>query len=249
MAIRHKDFTANTQLLASELQDIGDNGVVRISSASDLSNAALDDVNMVYQVDVNKVRVRISAGTGSTHWGNPFNSGSSPAVITSGGTLTTYTGNGTNGVDGQGYQVYSFPSSGSLVVATDGYAEVLIVGAGGQAYSTSPGNGARVVTGRYWIPSGTYSVTVANTTSGATSSIGTLLACGPSYTALAGSNSCGAGGTSGSQDAGLNSYITGSLDDYGRANVASPRTNRGDGRAATPGGQGSEGIVIVRVEV
>jgi hypothetical protein len=56
--------------------------------------------------------------------------GHTPAIA-SGGTESTYVGNGTNGVSGQNYKVHKFTADGTLTVSRAGEADIFIVGGGG----------------------------------------------------------------------------------------------------------------------
>jgi hypothetical protein len=51
-------------------------------------------------------------------------------VVATGGTESTYTGDGTNGVLGQKYKVHRFTAGGSLVVTSGGVVDLLLAGAG-----------------------------------------------------------------------------------------------------------------------
>ena len=54
-------------------------------------------------------------------------------IVANGGTEITYTGNGTNGINGQGYKIHLFTGSSSLNVTQAGFVDVLVIagGAGG----------------------------------------------------------------------------------------------------------------------
>lgn len=54
-----------------------------------------------------------------------------PAAVISGGTETTYVGNGTNGVNGQGYRVCRFTATANLTVSQAGEVDILVVAGGG----------------------------------------------------------------------------------------------------------------------
>jgi len=169
MALRYNNFTALEPLASADIQVLSDNGIVEIDSASDLSNADLVNVNQVYQLDIGKMRIRKTPGTGSTHWGNPFDSGESPATAT-GGTESTYTGDGTNGILGTSYKVHAFTSSGSLVVTDTGQARALVLAGGGSGGAGVPGSwaGGSGGAGGFFeqdilLPAGTYTITVGGT--------------------------------------------------------------------------------------
>lgn len=68
-------------------------------------------------------------------------------VVASGGTESTYVGNGTNGVLGQSYKVHSFLANGTLTVTQGGVCDVLVVGGGGGAGNSygCPGGGGGVI--------------------------------------------------------------------------------------------------------
>lgn len=62
-------------------------------------------------------------------------------VVATGGTVTEYTGDGTNGVLGQKYRVHTFSADGALEVSTGGTADVLLVASGGGGSAKGDGIG------------------------------------------------------------------------------------------------------------
>lgn len=105
-------------------------------------------------------------------------------VIATGGTVTTFVANGTNGTDGARYVVHSFTSPGTatLVLARDHDLEHLVVGAGGAGgtagadTSSGGGGGGRVVTGTVAATAGEYDVTIG--AGGTPTAVASLLATG-----------------------------------------------------------------------
>jgi hypothetical protein len=125
-------------------------------------------------------------------------------VVASGGTESTYTGDGVNGVLGQNYKVHKFTASSNLTITTGGTVDVLIVGGGGGG-GNSPagtgdsvpggGGGGGVVATQVTATAGTHAVTVGG--GGAGSSTGNTLPIPDSnggISALFGIVACGGGG-------------------------------------------------------
>ena len=120
----------------------------------------------------------------------------SPAIVSSHtGTYSTYTGDGTNGIAGRIYDVYTFTGSGSITLAAPGFADVLIVGGGGGAGLWSAGNaggggggGGMLVASSTFLPVGSSTIVVGaggaggvsdgGGLQGVTSRMGTLYAVG-----------------------------------------------------------------------
>jgi len=160
-------------------------------------------------------------------------------VAASGGAENDYTGDGTNGVLGQRYRVHTFTAAGSLVVAQGGRADVLIAsgGSGGSGNARGIGNVWEGITdlgvGTYPVAVGTGGVVGQY---GPGSSLGTI-ATQPSYFA----------DVSFPLPAAVSSNISGTVQQYGRPNVAVVRANSGDG--GQNGTAGANGVVIVRYEI
>ena len=163
-------------------------------------------------------------------------SGGAPVVVTS------TTGSPTITSDAS-YTYYKFTGSGTLVVGTEGVAEVLLVsgGASGSNTNQGPGSGGTWVLGQHVLPAGTLTVTVGAGGTGSTysgapgrpSSLGTL---STSYSPITSPTTLT-----------LTSSTGGSSVEYAKANQASPVANKGEGGAATSVIAGSTGVVIVRV--
>jgi len=90
-------------------------------------------------------------------------------VVTTGGTITNYTANGSNGVNGVQYRVHSYTTVGSsnfnvTDAGTDSQVDYLIVaGGGGGGGNTGGGGGAGgVISGNTGVNSNTYTVTVGS---------------------------------------------------------------------------------------
>jgi hypothetical protein len=177
-------------------------------------------------------------------------------VVASGGTETTYVGDGTNGVLGQSYKVHQFTADGTFTVTQGGEADVLIVGGGAAGLSGFPGCGGDFRETRLTLGAGTVAVDVGaggtdpNTNPwGQPSSFGTAVVTSCSAQGGNSNNAVGAGGVVGSPatvNLGRASSISGVSVVYGTANAASPVANRGDGAAS---GAGTAGVVIVRYKV
>ena len=106
-------------------------------------------------------------------------------VIASGGTETTYVGDGTNGVLGQSYKVHKFTADGTFTVTQGGEADVLVVGAGGSGTGGYGGGGGGVLFQKVALSPGAMPVTVGQAgvvaTLGGASQLGSLAAIGGSY--------------------------------------------------------------------
>lgn len=210
-----------------------------------------------------------TANTGNGGGGNPtgtagaagvviirtVTAGAAPSgVVASGGTQTTYTGNGTNGVNGRNYVVQRFNANGTLTVTQPGYADVLIVsgGSGGGGEYASSGAGGGITFGNVYLGSGSYSVVVGagSTLSGATATGNPGGIGGTSYLGQYGSPLSTSYSASG-PNAPLTSTITGSSVTYAQTGTA-VTANTGNGGikagccSAPPGALGSSGVVIVR---
>ena len=129
-----------------------------------------------------------------------------PTVVTgpvaSGGTETTFTGNGTTGINGQNYKVHKFTANGTLTVTTGGACEVFVLAGGGGGCDSGGGAGGLIQT-PWSLSAGTYNVVVGNggtfasgrSNPGGNSSIGSATPAGATITAYG-----GGGGTVAWQD-------------------------------------------------
>jgi len=106
-------------------------------------------------------------------------------IVATGGTITNYTADGTNGVDGVQYRVHSFTTVGNSNFSvsdagTDGQVDYLVVagGGGGGGGSSNPGNGGGggaggLISGsQYSVSNGSYATTVGGGGSGGNNSTG-----------------------------------------------------------------------------
>ena len=83
MTIRTHEFVPNSILTAAQMNDVGNNGVIQVSTATDLADASLVDANVAFVVDEMKLYQRTAAGIGEGFW-EPFSGaggGFSPASI------------------------------------------------------------------------------------------------------------------------------------------------------------------------
>jgi hypothetical protein len=163
----------------------------------------------------------------------------------SGGTETTFVGDGTNGEAGKTYKVHTFTANGNLTVTKAGLADVLVVGGGAYADANQQAGG-RVNEGMALLAAGSLAVAVgAGRTSfngiSLPSSLGTLMFAGGigvgngDYKSGAGADAA----TGANALKGRVSRITGAAVEYGKADNAQ---NIG-------GWAGKNGVVIVRVQV
>jgi fibronectin-binding autotransporter adhesin len=176
----------------------------------------------------------------------------------SGGTASTFVGNGTIGELDRLYQVLKFTSSGTLTVTKAGYFDFLIVsgGSGGGGEYAADGAGGGISSGQVWLEPGSYTVTVGagSTTVGATATgnpggIGGFSRLGPLTSGLA------AAWSTPGPNAPLTSTITGTSVTYGQAGQTSVVANTGNGGdnalccSGRSGIAGASGIVVVRYEI
>jgi hypothetical protein len=177
-------------------------------------------------------------------------------VAATGGTVTEYTGNGVNGVNGQKYKVHTFatPGAGSLVVSQGGDVDVLICGAGGNPGS-GYGNGAHIITCSIPLTPSTVPVVVApgNTGIGGRSGLGGLFAAGGWQSPATSGCGIGAGmygsSTVAEMTAGVRSSITGTEVEYCKGGTPSPGGDTPGSGGGQGGGSGAAGVVIVRYTV
>jgi len=119
-------------------------------------------------------------------------------VVATGGTESTYIGNGSNGVLNQSYKVHKFTTSGSLVVTQGGAIDVLCVGGGGGSGNSGPvggGGGGGFISTSISVPSGTLPIVVgAGGNPGANGGVSSL---NPVYAYGGGAGNGGAGASGG----------------------------------------------------
>jgi len=137
------------------------------------------------------------------------------AQISSGGTRTTYTDGGVT------YEVRTFTSSGSLVVANSGVVDLLVIGGGGAGGCDSANNvnytgagggaGGAYSQTAFYLPAGTHTVTIG---AGAASSTDNLIM-GNGVSSSIGSLAIGPGG-------GTGGGLMGAGNDYSPAVTAVP---------------------------
>jgi hypothetical protein len=177
-----------------------------------------------------------------------------PPTSATGGTETTYVGDGTNGENGVNYRVHTFTGNGTLTVSSSGEADVLVVGGGYAPGSNGEGGGAQAHEIRTILPAGALTVVVGAGGSAITPSRPSYLAnvayAASSFQSMGLALAYGAAGASGKSAVradGWKSYITGTLVEYAQA---------GDRNATTPGSPGAypsaiaqAGIVVVRYEI
>lgn len=141
-------------------------------------------------------------------------------------------------------------STGNLVVATAGYAEVFMISGGGAKDTARPGSGGRILRGMFWFDPGTLACTVGagavfgGTNFGETSTLGSSLSTGAAAGYAGNTQSTGAGSSVAAATAGLTSTFSGSSVTYGAVN-----TNSGANTGASPNTDntsGYAGIVMVR---
>ena len=173
-------------------------------------------------------------------------------IVASGGTVTNYTANGTNGVNGVQYRVHRFTSVGSSTFnvtdfGTDGQVSYLVVGGGGGGGDRHGGGGGAggVVSGSFNVSVTTYTITVGNGGQyGATIEGGQTPYGNPAGSGIKGGNSSiagvvtanggGGGGTLEGNPTGVSGSV-GSGGGGGGANIAGVAATAGQGNAGGSG--------------
>lgn len=161
-----------------------------------------------------------------------------------GGTISNYTGNGTNGINGVNYRIHTFISGSSTFAAFPGLrVDYLVVGGGGASSGgifgtcyNGGGGGGQVLSSTTSLSGSSFSVTVGTGnpagSNGASSAFGSITALGGNQGGNGGAN--GNGGNSGSGNAG-GSYVGGGAGGSGGGgNSAAGSSNSG----ASPGAGG-----------
>lgn len=194
----------------------------------------------------------------------PLNQQIRYAVLGTGGTATSFVGNGTIGAVGIQYDVRTWTATGTLVVVTPGWVDLLCQGGGGNSNGNTGGGAGGCKFGSFYLPTtGTWTMTVGGV--GGTSTITTPGAAtfttgggGPYGMSYGASNWVGFGGGASGSGEGGNNYgggqgwstgggvpfdITGSTVVYGRNDGV------GYGAGAAPNGGGVAGVIIVRVGI
>jgi hypothetical protein len=135
-----------------------------------------------------------------------------------GGTISNYTGNGTNGINGVNYRIHTFTSGSSTFAAFPGLrVDYLVVGGGGPSSGgitgttyNSGGGGGQVLSSTTSLSGSSFSVTVGTGnpagSNGGSSAFGSITALGGNQGGNGGAN--GNGGNSGSGNFG-GSYVGG----------------------------------------
>jgi len=98
----------------------------------------------------NSSPVMLTEGTGSC------------SVSATGGTLSSYVGNGTNGVNGVSYNVHTFTTSGTFSVSAGGSVDILVVAGGGGGASGGGGGGGVIYEENVIVMPQSYSITVGD---------------------------------------------------------------------------------------
>jgi hypothetical protein len=174
-------------------------------------------------------------------------------TIASGGTESTYVGNGVNGIDGVTYKVHTFTADSSLIVTQTGKATVLCVGPG--CTTSSNGNGGPVIVSEVDLPIGTHSVVigVSETSQGAggdkSTRLGSIVGAGVSLTASDRGND-GVSATS----SGVVSLINGTSREYGaggsrKSTLTNAADRYGIGGDPSISNRAGGGVVIVRYPI
>lgn len=258
----HGATNRSTGINAPYSSDISGTAQTYASGAATTSSTLYGDgTNGVSKAGVVIVRVQKSAPTVS-------------GIVATGGTVTEYVGDGTNGVLGQRYKVHTFTADGTFTVTQGGKAKVLVCGpgAGGtDGSSDCPGGGGGAEEVTIDLSTGALPVVVGPATAmngnGAESSIAGVRAGGgmSSYPpagakgpfgafrgdangATAGGGALGPGSAGGVPGPGLVSSITGTSVEYGKGGKNGVTATL-PGQGGTNRGPGSAGVVIVRYEI
>lgn len=185
-------------------------------------------------------------------------------IAATGGTVTEFTGDGTNGVLGQKYRVHTFNANGSLVVSKAGDADVFMISGGGATSGSQATKGApgRVLRQRLTLGAGTLPVVVgiggvsrsdtARINYGRPSSLGSLTT---GYSMLCDSDGGPAAGAvdTATWTTPYTTSIDGTAKQYGKMTAQNvvPTPNSGDSSHFNDDGSrnGATGKVVVRYEI
>ena len=187
-----------------------------------------------------------------------------PAQLGTGGTQTTFTGNGTIGNAGIWYDVRTWTANGSIVVNKPGWVDLMVLGGGGNANGSSGGGSGGIKFGAFYLSVvGTYNITVGGV--GGDSfiylpSTATFLRGGAGNNGMPyGSTNwnSNSGGGSGSAEGGNNwgggqGWSTGSgvpYDITGTSVIYGRNDGTGYGAGGGPNQGGVQGLVVIRVGV
>ena len=118
--------TGITEAEIKTLLNIGSGGATEYANQAALPTSGLTVGQLAFIQDTNQLAVAES----TTNW-TIFNRDATTSFSASGGTETTYTGNGTNGTNGTSYKVHTFTSSANFVTTGTGSMDILIVAGGG----------------------------------------------------------------------------------------------------------------------
>jgi hypothetical protein len=155
-------------------------------------------------------------------------------------TVTSPTKTGQFSVGAYTWDYWDFTSNGTLTTSTDGFLDILVVGAGGNGASLNSGRagggGGAVRYGHFIVTTGSYTVTVG-AAGGNASSFGSVLVCGggvnATYVSGIGSNYSLSGGGNGGHGA---AFCSG---------IGNPSADgAGAGGSSSSGGQGYSGISL-----
>ena len=219
MTVRQQEYSPNTILYSKDIQGTADNGVVEISTPSELTSVS-SEVNLVFCKEDYTVYSRIAEGVGGLDvcWqvfsgGGSQGPGGAASIdpTTTGCSAHSFQGDGSNGLSGEWYDVYTFTTAGTLKVKKGGIADIVVVagGGGGGPWNSSSqrggggggGGGVNIQQGIELLD-GDYAVTVGSAGgrggAGTQSRLGDLVtANGGNAGSVGGSGGGGRGGSSG----------------------------------------------------
>ena len=118
---------------------------------------------------------QLAIAQSATHW-SIFTRDSTTAFSATGGTITTYTGDGTNGTNGTVYKVHTFTSSGNFVTTASKSFDYIVVaggGSGGPRHSGGGGAGGYIAQTGVTIAAGTHAIVIGAGGAGISAGTGT----------------------------------------------------------------------------
>ena len=176
---------------------------------------------------------QLAVAQSAQHW-SIFSRDTTTAFTATGGTITTYTGDGTNGTNGTVYKVHTFTSSGNFVTSASKSFDYIVVaggGSGGPRHSGGGGAGGYIAQTGVTIAAGTHAIVIGAGGAGISAGTGTGGNNGSNTTFNSHAAIGGGGG------AYSNSHAAGNGGSGGGASSWNSLTNQGSGTS----GQGYAG--------
>lgn len=228
MTIRHNTFAPSDILYASQVNAMSNNGVIQLSTATELGDTSLVDANLAFVLDEFVIYQRQAAGTGADKWKKAGGGSVAEKMLCRGGkeSFLFVDINGTPIL----HALHEFYTTGAdaLTCNVGGEVDYLIVGGGGGGSNHGGGGAGGIFHGKTTLTPQAYALSI-----GAAGQNTTALG----FTAGKGGNGNGGAGTADGGSGG------------GGGNVGGVGGNRSNGGAGNPngtyggynGGRGNQG--------